>query len=202
MFHIFQVWQLLGFQALKGLLKCPVGQVIEAVNLNYGNQNDIDCSIRDQPVAVATNDCIEWMVTDLMIEHCKGMNHCNLPEPDPAHFFCDKSPQNFLQYTYTCTDENPGEKAITACEGSNANLNCEQGAISIKKAIFGRVEKDTCTDTSSSMLYCQSYGAVATVKNLCDGKATCTVRATADYLGPPSYCDNLPKYLLVKYTCE
>ncbi|XP_068164987.1 L-rhamnose-binding lectin CSL3-like [Antennarius striatus] len=183
-------------------LKCPVGQVIETVSVSYGNKNDIDCSIRDQPVAVSTNDCIEWMVLGLMIERCKELNHCILPDPDPDHFFCDESPDNFLQYTYTCRDENPDEKVITACEGSNAHLKCEQGTISIKKAMFGRADANTCTDTPSKDLFCSSYGAEPVVKNFCNGKATCQVRAISHNLGHPSYCDDLPKYLLVKYICE
>ncbi|XP_068165874.1 L-rhamnose-binding lectin CSL3-like [Antennarius striatus] len=187
---------------VNGDLKCPDGQFIDEVQIDYGNKKDADCNARNQPAAVSTNDCIEPIMKVRLASTCHRLNHCIMPKPNSTLFHCDKSPDNFLQYTYTCTDDNPDEFIVKTCEGDSVLLKCEQGSIHIKKALFGRVDQDTCSATPGRLLYCTSYGADSVIRDHCNGKTECQLKAVSDQLGCPSHCDSLPKYLLVRYTCE
>ncbi|XP_068612493.1 L-rhamnose-binding lectin CSL3-like [Brachionichthys hirsutus] len=185
-----------------GDLECPDGQTIDSLKIEHGNKNDANCAARDQAATVSPERCFDTILNARLVSHCAGLRRCNTPESTPMLFGCDGSADFFVQYTYTCKDESPDTRVAKACQGESVDLKCEQGTISVQKALFGRVDPDTCTATPSSRLYCTSYGAEAVVMEQCNGKADCKMRAITDYLGMPSHCDDLPKYLLVKYLCK
>uniref|UniRef100_A0A672HAA4 SUEL-type lectin domain-containing protein n=1 Tax=Salarias fasciatus TaxID=181472 RepID=A0A672HAA4_SALFA len=90
------------------------------------------------------------------------------------------------------------------CEGSTAQLKCDAGqVISIIKANYGRLDGRKCARgrPKSQLNNVKCSNPANKVSNQCDGKQTCSIRATSNSVfGDP--CGGTYKYLEVDYTCE
>ncbi|XP_069139267.1 L-rhamnose-binding lectin CSL2-like [Argopecten irradians] len=88
-----------------------------------------------------------------------------------------------------------------ACEHSLNNaihLRCPCGKVLyVQAANYGRLDKETCGYHDNEQ--CRATRAVDIVRNHCNGKQKCDVRAHNGVFGDP--CRGVPKYLEVIYDC-
>jgi hypothetical protein len=93
-----------------------------------------------------------------------------------------------------------GYKIIQGCEGSLINFQCNDGLIHIMTARYGRSDTLSCASTSPSVGYsCHSETSLFVVRNLCEGRTTCSVSASYTLFGDP--CVGVNKELIVSYSC-
>ena len=94
---------------------------------------------------------------------------------------------------------------IVACEEEYVSPECVSGKIiRVLEANYGRTDRTTCGDentltSSSTNTSCISTTTLRIVKQECNGKQTCSVRATNDAFGDT--CSYNLKYLNVSYDC-
>ena len=94
---------------------------------------------------------------------------------------------------------------IVACEDEYVSPECVSGKIiRVLEANYGRTDRTTCGDentltSSSTNTSCISTTTLRIVKQECNGKQTCSVRATNDAFGDT--CSYNLKYLNVSYDC-
>nr|XP_006815681.1 PREDICTED: uncharacterized protein LOC100369913 [Saccoglossus kowalevskii] len=102
------------------------------------------------------------------------------------------------KYTYICERSIPYR--MRACEGEDLNLQCEEGAINIIEANFGRTAgNNVCPSSNIQNQDCWNEVSLAKVQEFCEGKTQCIVPATTDVFGEP--CAGTDKYLDVIYRC-
>ncbi|XP_061590866.1 uncharacterized protein LOC133456406 [Cololabis saira] len=96
------------------------------------------------------------------------------------------------------------EKAIT-CDGSGNvhRLQCSSGVIVVKSALYGRDDRETCSEGRSSKQLsntrCSQDGIVDIVKDRCDGLKSCEFNMTLVNENDP--CQGISKYLKTIYQC-
>ncbi|XP_038570114.1 L-rhamnose-binding lectin CSL3-like [Micropterus salmoides] len=183
-------------------LFCPKGSVIEVLSMKHGLKSAAICADRTQPAVTSEKNCIDNRMIAWVKLVCDNMEHCRLPKPHPMEFLCDYSSDNFILTTYKCNLKRTDLQTTVICQGQAQDITCEKGVLHIVKASFGRFDENTCTQTPSTMTYCASAEADERVKKMCNNKNKCNIIASPDYLGKPTYCDNLPMYLTVDYVCQ
>lgn len=183
------------------ILQCPNGTVIQLQSMGHGSQSGMDCSDRTTPRQLQEDQCLHGQMQGWAKLICDGLDFCRLPKLHRRMFVCGNIRDDFLQVTYDCVDRSPGERSVVACDGKDAEVKCESGVISIKRAIYGRLDEDICTDRPSIMTFCRSMTSDITVRRMCDNLTECRVAVGKEALGEPQYCDDRPKYLTVDYTC-
>ncbi|XP_049611428.1 rhamnose-binding lectin-like [Syngnathus scovelli] len=190
---------------VNSVLQCPTGHRIRITGVDYGLQENADCSNRQQPAQVSTEDGIHPQYFTWMKTICDGEPRCRLPKPDPAVFTENWSPDNFIQITYGCEEECEGSIRKYVCEGETETISCDSGKLSVLNAKYGRLDENICTDEPSVMTFCNSPNTPLRIYSLCNGDGvrtdSCTVTPNDDTLGVPSPCDDLPKYLTLDYYC-
>ncbi|XP_077978165.1 uncharacterized protein LOC144433688 [Glandiceps talaboti] len=85
------------------------------------------------------------------------------------------------------------------CEHRELSLECEAGQIQIISANYGRDNPETCLHPSIRTTECGAENSLSIVKDLCDGKESCSVDASNGVFGDP--CVGTFKYLDVTYYC-
>ena len=92
------------------------------------------------------------------------------------------------------------EFMAVACEHATLRMQCQVGfSIHIKDATFGRLSKTICPHEYGFTTNCAASNSLTKVKELCEGKETCSVKAKTKVFGDP--CFGTAKYLQVKYQC-
>ncbi|XP_063741824.1 L-rhamnose-binding lectin SML-like [Eleginops maclovinus] len=131
-------------------------------------------------------------------DSCDGKKECELTPGVP--FLKDPcvGTYKYLETTYDCF---PAIYFAT-CEDSLANLQCDEGKIIfVYGASFGRHDHTTCSykrpTSQLQRIDCSDHSCK--VANTCNGKNSCTIRATNSEFGDPCY--STYKYLEVAYTC-
>ncbi|XP_032422486.1 L-rhamnose-binding lectin CSL3-like [Xiphophorus hellerii] len=92
---------------------------------------------------------------------------------------------------------------VVACEGSVAQLKCENGeVISVTSATYGRRDQQTCTAgrPANQITNVQCSRSSDSVGQSCNGKQSCSITAANSVFGDP--CVGTYKYLEVEYTCQ
>ncbi|XP_070540332.1 uncharacterized protein [Ptychodera flava] len=116
-------------------------------------------------------------------------------------------------YTYgpstACRDDGEGGPwanqvyAITdnklVCEHQTLTLQCTDGTIQVMSANYGRTDGETCPHPAISDQECGAEVSIDVVKEECEDKKSCSVRASNSVFGDP--CVGTFKYLQVKYYC-
>ncbi|XP_075883901.1 L-rhamnose-binding lectin CSL3-like [Nelusetta ayraudi] len=184
------------------ILQCPEGKIIQLQSMGHGNSSGMACYDRTTPRQLQDDHCLHSSMQGWAKFICDGLDYCRLPKPHRNMFVCSNNTDDFLQVTYDCVDRSPGERSVVTCDGGHAEVKCESGVISIKRAIYGRVDEDTCTDHPSVMTFCRSSISDITVRRMCDNRTECRVPVKRSALGKPRNCDGKPKYLTVAYTCQ
>ncbi|XP_035512195.1 rhamnose-binding lectin-like [Morone saxatilis] len=93
---------------------------------------------------------------------------------------------------------------ITCDDASNVQrLSCESGVIVVQKALYGRLNRETCSEgRPHNQLHntqCAQKGTVDVLKKICDGKKVCEINAQVVRTSDP--CGGIYKYLETSYAC-
>ncbi|KAK5623743.1 hypothetical protein CRENBAI_006753 [Crenichthys baileyi] len=96
------------------------------------------------------------------------------------------------------------ERAITCDDSSSIQrLSCENGVISVQSALYGRADRQICSEGRSPQQLantrCSQEGTVDLVKSRCDGKTVCEFSPGDIRTIDP--CNGIVKYLDTNYTC-
>ncbi|XP_032375875.1 L-rhamnose-binding lectin SML isoform X1 [Etheostoma spectabile] len=178
-------------------LSCDTG-VISVQTALYGRSDTVTCSEGRPPAQLANTQCSLAGTVDVLKNRCDGKRQCelniNVFTTDPCYGI-----YKYLETTYTCLPA----LHIDACEGSLAQLQCDQGqVIFVYGADYGRRDQTTCIyqrpPNQVQNIYCSS--PTPKVADSCNGKNSCTIAASNSVFGDP--CVGTYKYLDVAYTCD
>ena len=89
------------------------------------------------------------------------------------------------------------------CEGRTLTLHCSGGdRLSIRYATYGRKTRAICKHWLSWFMSrnCRARNSTTKVRDLCEGRTWCEVRAINSVFGDP--CRGTRKYLQVTYRCQ
>lgn len=173
-------------------IACSAGGMIRVDSAVYGRTLSTPCQVGQY----SNTDCAADVLADVK-EACESKESCDV-EVLAAHFR-DNCPgtSKFLDVDYHCEAPTQGE---VVCEHAEMAINCAEGeTIQIQSAGYGRWNYSTCDNSAMSTASCSASGALNTVKGLCDGKSSCSVKASNSVFGDPCY--GTYKYLEVQYKC-
>ncbi|XP_028265008.1 L-rhamnose-binding lectin SML-like [Parambassis ranga] len=179
-------------------LSCDSG-VIVVQSVLYGRSDTETCS-EGRPANQLTNtSCAQKGTLEVIKKRCDGKRVCEIRTnlvrtSDPCGGI-----YKYLDTTYACF---PAIHSVT-CEQSLANLHCDAGqVIYVYGADYGRQDQTTCSFRRPAAqvqnVYCSS--PTNKVAESCNGKNTCTVKASNSVFGDP--CGGTYKYLDVSYICQ
>ncbi|XP_078109974.1 L-rhamnose-binding lectin SML-like [Sander vitreus] len=179
-------------------LRCDDG-VISVQTALYGRADAVTCSEGRPRGQLANTHCSQAGTVDVVKKRCDGKRECELNinvfyTSDPC-----KRTYKYLDTTYTCLPA----IHLDACEGSLAQLQCDEGqVIAVYGADYGRRDQTTCIYqrplTQIQNISCSS--PTGKVADSCDGKNSCTIAASNSVFGNP--CIGTYKYLKVVYACN
>ncbi|XP_023257365.1 uncharacterized protein LOC111651603 [Seriola lalandi dorsalis] len=179
-------------------LSCAGLGVISVQTALYGRKDRVICSEGMSTSKTENLYCSLDGVLDIIKKRCDGKTLCEMNSnaftPDPC-----RGTYKYLQTTYTCL---PSTTHVV-CENSLAHLNCAAGqVISVYGADYGRHDRTTCIYklSESKIQNTDCYNPTNIVAESCNGKNSCTIRASNSVFGDP--CSGTYKYLEVSYTCE
>ncbi|XP_044044494.1 L-rhamnose-binding lectin CSL3-like [Siniperca chuatsi] len=178
-------------------LQCPEGHLIEVLSLHHGVIPSGDCTAKSQLPVVSAKDCLHKIILQLAKFACDDKEQCRLPMHNAKMFKCDYSEDSVIRISYQCNKRNVLTTSI--CQGQTQDIKCDNGALNILKASFGRQDNNTCTEIPSKAS-CLSYDVGGIFKSMCNSKNVCTITSTP-YVDETMTCD-LPTYLTVDYVCE
>uniref|UniRef100_A0A3Q0RPK8 SUEL-type lectin domain-containing protein n=1 Tax=Amphilophus citrinellus TaxID=61819 RepID=A0A3Q0RPK8_AMPCI len=135
---------------------------------------------------------------EVIKDSCDGKKMCDI---DIVGLFGTHDPNicKYLDTTYACF---PAIHSVT-CEGSVANLQCDEGqVIVVYWADFGRRDTTTCSDhrPKHEIQNVQCLNPTTKVADSCNGKSSCAIEASCSVFGDP--CVGTYKYLEVAYDCQ
>uniref|UniRef100_A0A3P8PCH1 SUEL-type lectin domain-containing protein n=1 Tax=Astatotilapia calliptera TaxID=8154 RepID=A0A3P8PCH1_ASTCA len=124
---------------------------------------------------------------------CNGKSSCIIEASNSV--FGDPCPgtYKYLEVAYDCEP----------CEGSQANLHCDDGhIIAVHWANYGRRDTTTCSyqRPECEIQNARCINPTSKVADSCNGKRSCIIEASNSVFGDP--CPGTYKYLEVVYTCE
>ncbi|GAA6229490.1 L-rhamnose-binding lectin CSL2-like [Lates japonicus] len=101
--------------------------------------------------------------------------------------------------------DEPTTKRVITCEGpyNIHRLNCETGVIIVQTALYGRADRDTCSEGrpahSLTNTECFQHGTLEVLKKRCDGKKVCELNLNVIQTSDP--CFGIYKYLDTTFAC-
>lgn len=111
---------------------------------------------------------------------------------------CTKNPRYMIPFC--CKSCKGAEKIADVCQDKTLNINCNSGdEIYIRSSFYGRRSKTICGNHDVPVGGCSASSALQVVAERCNGKQTCSIRASNDVFGDP--CFQIDKYLTVLWTC-
>ncbi|XP_075949354.1 L-rhamnose-binding lectin SML-like isoform X2 [Anarhichas minor] len=179
-------------------LSCDIG-VISVQSVLYGREDTDTCNNGRPESQLANTKCSQEGTTDVVMKRCDGKRVCEVS----VNVFGTSDPcvgtSKYIQTKYTCI---PAIHQVT-CEHSMAHLHCDQGqVIAVLGATYGRYDQTTCIygrpASQIQNIDCSSH--TSSVSESCNGKNSCTVRASNSVFGDP--CVGTYKYLELGYICE
>ncbi|XP_049821136.1 L-rhamnose-binding lectin CSL3-like [Aethina tumida] len=178
----------------KATFSCGPGGVIEISDAYYGGTYKTDC------ISKTVQSSVEYL--------CNGLPTCSFSvEPkfiggDP----CLNAGKDFrVKYKCKATSGDLVE-TLPVCENESVHISCGPKAIiQIAAVFFGRLSADICpaplpNGEKDFTNLCVSGEAANIVRNRCDGKSACSIKAAPNILKDP--CPGTKKYLQVKYSCN
>ncbi|XP_019646140.1 PREDICTED: macrophage mannose receptor 1-like [Branchiostoma belcheri] len=86
------------------------------------------------------------------------------------------------------------------CEHQTLTTSCPAGRqINIVSALYGRTSRAVCPSSQIYTTNCRSPNSLVWVRGKCQGRSSCSVRASNSVFGDP--CRGTVKYLEVRFTC-
>uniref|UniRef100_A0A8C9X6E3 SUEL-type lectin domain-containing protein n=1 Tax=Sander lucioperca TaxID=283035 RepID=A0A8C9X6E3_SANLU len=179
-------------------LSCDDG-VISVQTALYGRADAVTCSEGRPPAQLTNTQCSQVGTVDVVKKRCDGKRECELNinifyTSDPC-----KRTYKYLETTYTCLPA----IHLDACEGSLAQLQCDQGqVIFVYGADYGRSDQTTCIYQRplNQIQNISCSNPTGKVADSCNGKNSCTIAVSNSVFGNP--CIGTYKYLKVVYTCN
>ncbi|XP_047142349.1 uncharacterized protein LOC100205211 isoform X1 [Hydra vulgaris] len=190
---------------LKKYINCRDGASIAVTSAFWGRTSDKICPSDDgDPVT----DCEGSAETLPIIQKsCEGRRECKL---EAKHSELQRNGSShcpgvnkYLIANYTCV---PDSKGVNLCESAETVLNCPAGwLMELADVFWGRRSSHTyCGATADSIECDSSEYAAKYLKNKCNGKKRCLIKADSATLedGKHPSCTGISKYLLVNYVCN
>ncbi|XP_042265111.1 rhamnose-binding lectin-like [Thunnus maccoyii] len=179
-------------------LSCETG-VISVEEALYGRADTETCSEGKPPNQLSNTKCSQRGTVDILRKRCDGKKVCELNTnvvriSDPCNGIF-----KYLETNYTCFPA----IHLVVCEYSLAHLQCDEGQVLfVYGADYGRRDHTTCSYQRSPAQVRDTYcsNPASKVGESCNGKNSCTVRASNSVFGDP--CVGISKYLEVAYMCQ
>ncbi|XP_019622030.1 PREDICTED: uncharacterized protein LOC109468216 [Branchiostoma belcheri] len=114
----------------------------------------------------------------------------------------DLSCSSNLRYICQVSPIRPGGTSglRRVCEHQTLTISCPAGRqINIVSALYGRTSRGFCPSSQIRTTSCRSPNSQVWVRGSCQGRSSCSVRASNSVFGDPCY--GTFKYLEVSYTC-
>ncbi|XP_031584930.2 rhamnose-binding lectin-like [Oreochromis aureus] len=175
-------------------LRCDEGEVSVVYWADYGRRDTTTCSQSRPTHEIQNSQCPN--PTTKVADSCNGKSSCTIEASNSV--FGDPCPgtYKYLDVVYDC------ELHTVACEGSQANLHCDDGhVIAVHWANYGRRDTSTCSyqRPECEVQNAQCANPTSKVADSCNGKSSCTIEASNTEFGDP--CPGTYKYLEVAYDC-
>ncbi|XP_071480870.1 L-rhamnose-binding lectin CSL3-like [Diadema antillarum] len=173
-------------------LKCPKnGEVIYICDALYGRQTKDICPRSDGLLTT----CAATTSVARVRDRCHAKAKCSVDASNQVFGDPCMGTFKYLQIEYVCA------KKKRVCEHSTLKLKCPSGqTILIREALYGRQKgPSVCPHPQIKTQECSASSAPSLVKNSCDGKNSCEVKASNGVFGDP--CVGTYKYLEVLYQC-
>lgn len=180
----------------KAHVECPPGTEIETAYANFGRLSSEVCPGLNSN---ATTSCRTMYSRYRVGIECDYFRKCSV-DATVRKFGGDlcRGVPKYLEIHYHCRKLPIRE--VVSCNGRSLNIQC-YNQIHIDHAEFGRLSPDFCPGLNSTATKtCQASSALSRVKLNCQGRPNCSFRVSTDLFGEP--CPGIPKYLLVRYSCE
>ncbi|XP_043966491.1 rhamnose-binding lectin-like [Gambusia affinis] len=211
-------------------LSCDQGQVIVVHGADYGRRDQTTCQYGCSANQTQNTACSS--PTSKVAESCQGKNSCVIKASNSVFGDPCLGTYKYLEVAYHCEypvtpDETMlffrlnsalllatacllmvsvavTEKATTCDDSDNIqHLSCENGVISVQSALYGRADRQICSEDKSPQqlanTQCSQEGAVDIIKKRCDGKRVCEFNTDDVRRSDP--CVGIAKYLDTNYTC-
>ncbi|XP_047459255.1 L-rhamnose-binding lectin SML-like [Mugil cephalus] len=179
-------------------LSCESGVII-VQSVLYGRADKETCSEGRPAEQLTDTQCSQKGTLDVLKKRCDGKSACEInidvvSTSDPCF-----GTYKYLDTTYACF---PAIRTVV-CQHSLAKLQCDEGqVIFVYGADYGRHDQTTCSFglTASQIQNVSCSKAATRVAESCNGKSSCTVKASNSLFGNP--CEGTYKYLEVAYRCQ
>nr|XP_014265748.2 rhamnose-binding lectin isoform X1 [Maylandia zebra] len=175
-------------------LRCDEGEAIVVYWADYGRRDTTTCSQHRPTHEIQNAHCPN--PTTKVADSCNGKSSCIIEASNSV--FGDPCPgtYKYLEVAYDC------ELHTVACEGSQANLHCDDGhIIAVHWANYGRRDTTTCSyqRPECEIQNARCINPTSKVADSCNGKRSCIIEASNSVFGDP--CPGTYKYLEVAYDC-
>jgi len=188
---------------LKRYIACMEGSNLAITKAFWGRISDKVCPSDDgDPVT----DCDGSEDTLPLVKgYCEGKRECKL---EARHTLLQKNGTHhcpgvnkYLIVNYTCI---PESKSAALCDSAETTLMCEAGwVIDIADIFWGRRSHAKYCGAEEGMECDSSDSAAKYIRQLCDGKRRCPVKADQTVLdNTHSPCSGILKYLMINYVCK
>ncbi|XP_054904283.1 rhamnose-binding lectin-like [Poeciliopsis prolifica] len=202
-------------------LSCDQGQVIVVHGADYGRRDQTTCQYGRPANEIQNTACSS--PTSKVAESCHGKNSCVIKASNSVFGDPCVGTYKYLEVAYHCqygvtpyelmllataclhmVSVAATEKATTCDDSDNIqHLSCDDGVISVQSALYGRADRQICSEGKSPQqlanTQCSQRGVVDVIKNRCDGKKVCEFRT--DDVRSFDPCVGIAKYLETNYTC-
>lgn len=188
---------------LKRYIACRDGSNIAVTNAFWGRISDKICPSDDGDPVTDCEGSDETL--PLVKKYCESKNECKL---EAKHSLLQNNGTHhcpgvnkYLIVNYTCI---PESKGVTLCDSAETTLSCNAGWVMELADIFwGRRSSSKYCGTEEGMECDSSEYASRFLKNQCNGKRKCLVKADSSVLdNSHSQCNGMLKYLMVNYICK
>ncbi|XP_062406399.1 protein eva-1 homolog C isoform X2 [Sardina pilchardus] len=193
-------------------VRCPPRTTITVQSAFYGRRGPAYSQPCPAPLSVLSGawpigeetPCHVSTSLQKMYAECQDRRSCQVLV-NSRLFGSDPCPSTskYLTLWYKCR---PNEyKSKVVCEGERMRLSCKSGMqIAVYSATFGRTQQGTLecppNHRRAPSVDCQSSTTLQVLTSRCQGKQSCSIRASSREFGDPCYAGTR-KYLNVIYTC-
>ncbi|XP_050926950.1 rhamnose-binding lectin [Lates calcarifer] len=201
-------------------LSCETGVIIVQTAL-YGRADREMCSEGRPAHSLTNTECFQHGTLEVLKKRCDGKKFNSSSEtPSSSTMLCPRL-SNTLLLAATCLLINSGfsraqhflapietalstERVITCDDLGNVHrLSCEIGVISVQAALYGRADKETCSEgrpaEQLTNTHCSQHGTLDVFKKRCDGKRVCELNTDVVRTSDPCY--GIYKYLDTTFAC-
>ncbi|CAG6021167.1 unnamed protein product [Menidia menidia] len=185
-------------------LHCDEGQIISVYGADYGRRDQTTCAFGRPASQIQNTVCSN--PTLKVGESCNGKNSCIINASNSVFGDPCVGTYKYLEIPWPMKmgPFSSTERAISCDDDSNVHrLGCDTGVISVQSALYGRADRETCSEGRPQHQLentrCSQAGTLNLVKNRCDGKKVCEFRTHDVRTSDPCY--GIFKYLDTNYTC-